>query len=541
MKRILQTLKQYNYLIVLFAYMFVVFAFLASFYIPYFKISLKEIIDFGIVTFLLVIPFTIAKSKIFNRFWIIFAVSSLAFTMVFKLTFYHHYGVRISASALFVIFETNATETSSFLSEYFDLQSVFISILAIIPLLFILLSKVVRKQIYKLIELNFSFLQKSIILLLGVISVFVVHKKLKAENIALVSYYAYNDYIDYKSQLKSELNTKTSPFLKDVSKVETPQTHIFVIGESTSRWNMQLYGYPRETNPELSKLKNELLVFNDVISPNTHTILALDKILTLSDINNPNKTNNASVVQLANMAGYKTYWLSNQRPVGINESIASIMSNASNKQVFANTENTDIGIFDENLLPSLKSVLENDESKRVIFLHLLGTHGAYDKRYPYRFDHFDYTDYPSENKSSKAKRLINTYDNAVRYNDYIISEIITALKNSNVNSSLVYFSDHGDDVYWNADKYLGHNEYHGTKPMYDVPFLIWLSDKEKHKQWNHKQFLQRPYNLEDFIHTFSDIIGVDFDGYKADRSILNINFSPKQRLIKNCLDYDAKN
>ncbi|WP_336145581.1 sulfatase-like hydrolase/transferase, partial [Klebsiella pneumoniae] len=51
-----------------------------------------------------------------------------------------------------------------------------------------------------------------------------------------------------------------------------PATLVLVIGESTNRQRMSLYGYPRNTTPELDKLRDQLAVFNNVITPRPYTI-----------------------------------------------------------------------------------------------------------------------------------------------------------------------------------------------------------------------------------------------------------------------------
>src|SRR5690606_14130732 len=100
---------------------------------------------------------------------------------------------------------------------------------------------------------------------------------------------------------------------------DAPQTYVVIIGESTSARNMGLYGYYRNTNPLLTEIKDELLIFNDVISPHTHTIPSLNKMLSLSNFENPDVIHCGSIVQLANAAGFSTYWISNQQPIGIHE------------------------------------------------------------------------------------------------------------------------------------------------------------------------------------------------------------------------------
>ena len=46
---------------------------------------------------------------------------------------------------------------------------------------------------------------------------------------------------------------------------------------------MQLYGYQRETNPKLSRIKDELVIFDNVLSPHCYTTGSLLKSLTLRD------------------------------------------------------------------------------------------------------------------------------------------------------------------------------------------------------------------------------------------------------------------
>lgn len=59
-----------------------------------------------------------------------------------------------------------------------------------------------------------------------------------------------------------------------------------MIGESTSRKHMSLYGYPRETTPQLDALKaanRNLTVFNNVVASRPYTIEVLQQVLTFAD------------------------------------------------------------------------------------------------------------------------------------------------------------------------------------------------------------------------------------------------------------------
>ena len=54
-----------------------------------------------------------------------------------------------------------------------------------------------------------------------------------------------------------------------------PRTYVFIVGESANRNHLSLYGYKRNTTPKLEAMRDELVVFEDVISPDTHTIPSL--------------------------------------------------------------------------------------------------------------------------------------------------------------------------------------------------------------------------------------------------------------------------
>ena len=44
---------------------------------------------------------------------------------------------------------------------------------------------------------------------------------------------------------------------------------------------------------------------------------------------------------------------------------------------------------------------------------------------------------------------------------------------------MLFLSDHGEEVYKDRNM-AGHNEAIPTKDMFDIPFMLWRSDKYKH-------------------------------------------------------------
>ncbi|WP_156875585.1 sulfatase-like hydrolase/transferase [Lacinutrix venerupis] len=505
----------------------------ALFLIPNTIDYFKELLAFTLFSLIFYALSLLLKNRLRQIFTII-ALAILFALLIIKLSFYSHYGVKINASALFVILETNGVEASEFFVNYFNKTVIVLLIAGIIG--FTISVYLFKAFLNCNFEMSVIFKILSVFYIIG--SLLVINFKFSHENIILSSVKTFKDYKITKSNLKENLAKPLSNNIVVKPIGDKEKTYVVIIGESTSRWHMQLYGYARETNPKLTEIKNELLIFNNVIASNVHTLRALEKSLTLSDFKSPNRIDNASIVQMANAAGFETFWISNQKPVGFYESIPTIISSAAKHKTYVNTQESSDVVLDENLLPHINKALNNTAKQKLIFIHLMGTHSTYNKRYPKDFDVFK----EATNENLKAKKVINEYDNAILYNDFVVREIIESVKSKNQNSYVVYFSDHGDEVYDTFD-FVGHNEFHGTKPMYEVPFIVWFSKQYKQsfpELFSLENITNRPYILEDFIHSFSDISKITFNRFNEEKSIFNSNFKEKKRLIKKGEDYDKR-
>ena len=136
-----------------------------------------------------------------------------------------------------------------------------------------------------------------------------------AQRIYFVDFYRV--FTDYKRQRVREekeiAERQTLPFEVKMLPEKAPQTLVVVIGESHTRHHMSLYGYGRNTNPLLSEQGSGLKVYRDVVSPQVHTIPVLRAALTFADHEHPEKlTEQPSLFELFNRAGYETYLISNQ-------------------------------------------------------------------------------------------------------------------------------------------------------------------------------------------------------------------------------------
>ena len=194
-------------------------------------------------------------------------------------------------------------------------------------------------------------------------------------------------------------------------------------------------------------------------------------------------------------------------------------------------------VKDAELLPELDAVLsEGSSSKKFIVIHLTGTHFNYKNRYPDTFNIFKdtpFSNYPSDENF----KIINDYDNAVLYTDYVVSEIIHKIKALNTKSFVLYLSDHGEELFKDHNM-AGHNEDISTQDMYDVPFLLWQSEDYK----NQKQLtvdVNRPYMLDDLFHSISDLLEITAKEVDLERSIFNTEFKSRKRIIMESSQYET--
>ncbi|MFY0603117.1 MAG: sulfatase-like hydrolase/transferase [Flavobacteriaceae bacterium] len=495
-----------------------------------YKSALDVFILFGdiLLSFTIILCCSLFRHKKINSFLEITGVILFNIIMFIQITHFYLFNDHIKSSTIFIIFDSNSSETFEFLSMYFDFNVTLILTLLVIVAstsIFLMIKNVKSRK-----SLRYTFLYVLVVLIL------LSNYKIRESTFPHAIYRAVKKYQYDKEKFNEITCDKFGGNFSEVKHTDgtDEEVYVLIIGESTTRTHMQLYGYDRKNNPKLDSLKEELTIYNDIISPHTHTIPSLEKVLTLASHESPNKKYDGTLIQLFNKAGFKTYWLSNQKPLGIVETLTTIISNNCDEQIFVNT--SDISL-DEKILSPLKNILKQKARKKFIVIHLMGTHGAYNKRYPVSFQKFDKNP-TTKFMHEKAYETINTYDNAILYNDFIVSKIIEEVKLTRSKSYALYFSDHGEDVYETMNMAC-HTETKGSKPMYDIPFILWSS--EKFKLDNHKFIFDtnRKYSTENLLYTLSDLSSITFKEFDATKSVVNKNFIPKNRFILNHIDYDV--
>lgn len=503
-----------------------------------------------------------------NRIRIIAAVIGVILwaASLAALSYYVIYGQEFSQSVLYVMFETNANEASEYLSQYFSLKIVLIA-LAYTATAILLWTRL--RPVY--IPSPWRFLVSFALLYGLILHPFAVNTLIKdkpfektLDGLAsrmepaapwqfISGYYQYRQQLTSLNSLLNE-NNALPPLanFKDNSG-DAPRTLILVIGESTQRGRMSLYGYPRETTPELDALHKSdpnFTVFNNVVTSRPYTIEILQQALTFANEKNPDLyLTQPSLMNMMKQAGYKTFWITNQQTMTARNTMLTVFSKQTDKQFYMNQQRTQSAReYDSNVLAPFKEVLADPAPKKFIIVHLLGTHIKYKFRYPDGQGKFDNNiDNVPAGLSNDELESYNDYDSANVYNDHIVASLINDYKATDPNGFLLYFSDHGEEVYDTPPhKTQGRNEDNPTRHMYTVPFLLWTSEKwQAAHPRDFSQDVNRKYSSSELIHTWSDLAGLTYDGFDPTRAITSPQFKETTRWIGNpykknaLIDYDT--
>lgn len=463
----------------------------------YVKIFFSVLFFSGLIT----LPFLLM-----NRFWkkLFLIILSLTFFLTSFIDFIHVmiFQFRTNPSSWYSIFSTNKNETFEFINDYFSIYLILaIIIFILIPIFFYFIStKFQTWKYWKMLFISY--------LICFAFSIFFIVKRSEFSYINEISFFNFqNSYSEYNDEIRILQNVKKQNlFVTNISQ-NNNNTHIIIVGESTSKYHMQLYGYKRKTNPKLEKIKDKLIIFNHVKANYAHTIASLQEALFIKE--------KYSLIDLFNSGGAKTYWLSNQKYLGENETAISSMANNADEKIFINPIGKNK--FDGELLLEFEKILNENASEKVIFIHLIGTHLSYQDRYPTNFNHFK-----TKNISpfgDHADSFINHYDNAVLYNDFVISEIIKRCDNLKNNCSVVYFSDHGDEVYDFRD-FHGHSQVLLSKYMTDIPFIVFLNKSLKESMQKTSNInTEKEFSLKEFSNTIQDLYGYESEYYDKTKSL----------------------
>lgn len=310
----------------------------------------------------------------------------------------------------------------------------------------------------------------------------------------------YNLYLAFGRNAASENYKEASRNFKFDARSEhsatAPEVYVMVVGETARTHNFSLYGYPRNTNPLLSKTPG-IKAFPNVTTQSNTTHKSVPMLLSAASAEDFERLfHEKGILAAFKEAGFHTVFISNQLP---NHSFIDFLGEQADEHYFLKKEDASQGNhYDEDLLQKLDEILPLADAsssahyhyryrKLFVVLHSYGSHFNYQERYPRSFAYFK-PDSRSEAKSENRRDLLNAYDNTIRYTDYILHGIIERLQKwegvqtktdgvyDQPTSAMLYTSDHGENIFDDERSLFLHAAPKASDYELHVPFIIWTSD-----------------------------------------------------------------
>ncbi|AYK18368.1 MCR-3-related phosphoethanolamine--lipid A transferase [Aeromonas veronii] len=262
-----------------------------------------------------------------------------------------------------------------------------------------------------------------------------------------------------------------------VTKKDKPTLMFLVVGETARGKNFSMNGYEKDTNPFTSK-SGGVISFNDVRSCGTATAVSVPCMFSnmgRKEFDDNRARNSEGLLDVLQKTGISIFWKENDGGCkGVCDRVPNIEIEPKDHPKFCD-KNT---CYDEVVLQELDSEIAQMKGDKLVGFHLIGSHGpTYYKRYPDAHRQFTPDCPRSDIENCTDEELTNTYDNTIRYTDFVIGEMIAKLKTyeDKYNTALLYVSDHGESL-GALGLYL-----HGTPYKFApddqtrVPMQVWMS------------------------------------------------------------------
>ena len=483
------------------------------FHYPFFKFVFNNV-DYKSFTGVSIIVSLVIAMLVANAFalFLIFFFSRLVGKILLVLFFIinavavyfiNTYSVIIDESMIGNVLNTNYSESSSF----FSIKLVFyVVLLGILPSIFIIKAKIITVTVKKfLVSISLTLLFLLTLAFANASNWLWIDKNSKTlGGLAMPWSYAVNIPLFYIHQFKK--NEKEILLPDATIKDNEKSVVILVIGESARSENFSLYGYPKNTNPLLSKTPN-VSHFN-ATSDATYTTAGIKSIVEHENTDElyeilPNYLyrNNVDVIWRT------TNW--GEPPVHI--------KNYQNREALMPNCKGDGCDYDGILLSGLKEqILASKKNKILIVLHTSTSHGpTYSKKYPAQFEIFKPVCNSVELGNCSHTELVNAYDNTIVYTDYLLANVIKDLKQlQEYKSAMIFVSDHGESLGENNLYMHGLPRSIAPKQQYEIPFIVWTSDNSA-RQMKPNKILTQNY----VFHSVLNFLNIQSPIYKEQMNI----------------------
>jgi len=364
---------------------------------------------------------------------------------------------------------------------------------------------------------------------------FTIHEDVYPINVLYNLNFAIN-----KWKISSQYKILSENFTFDAHREKTVnqrEIYVLVIGETSRADNWRLYGYHRPTTPLLANDTN-IVAFNDVITQSNTTHKSVPIIMSAASAEDYNIIyKQKSILTAFKEAGFTTVFLSNQ---SANHTFTDYFAQEADHIHYYRHFKDNLNNYDEAMLPQLAQYFDSIKGDMFVIVHTYGSHFNYRERYPEEYAKFQ----PDQTmKINKANRdyLINAYDNTIIYTDNFLYQIITILEATNACTSMLYASDHGEDILDDKRQRFLHASPNPTIHQLRIPMFIWFSPVYKEhypeKVSSAIRNKMKPVATNAIFHTLLDMGDIKTDHMEESLSLVAKRFIAKERMYLN--DHDA--
>ncbi|MEK6198857.1 phosphoethanolamine transferase [Psychrobacter sp. Pi2-51] len=303
-----------------------------------------------------------------------------------------------------------------------------------------------------------------------------------------------------------------------------PKLMVFVVGETVRADHIALNGYKRDTTPLLASQPN-IYSFRNATSCGTSTAYSVPCMFSYANRENYDYNTadyNENVLDTLNKQGVKVVWRdNNSSSKGVANRVTFEDFKTPDVNPNCDEECRDIGMLDgfDTLVKSDTGVTADGSAKdTLILLHQMGNHGpAYYKRYPKEFEEYKPVCMTNELAKCDDQSVINAYDNAIRYTDYFLNNVINTLKKyeQDYDVVMVYISDHGESLGEN-NIYL-HGMPYAIAPdaQKQVPVIIWSPTSNNIDKSSLISTINQPVSHDFITPTLLNFFGITTDEVAA--------------------------
>ena len=331
---------------------------------------------------------------------------------------------------------------------------------------------------------------------------------------------------------------------------------VLIIGESYNRHHSSQYGYTMPTTPRQQKLEKQgrLVKYTDVVSPWNLTSFVFKLLFSMYSVGDKGEWCDYPLFpELFRKAGYHVTFLTNQFLPKAKEAVYDFsggffLNNPKLSAAQFDTRNTQLHRYDEDLLKDYDELQGQNTDHNLIIFHLLGQHVQYRQRSPKERKLFRGDDYKElkPNLNARERQTLADYDNAILYNDSVVTEIVKKFENED--AIVIYVPDHGEECYEGdmhffcrmhsakIDARLAHAEF-------DIPMWIWCSRKYiKKRPEIFRQVVNarnRRFMTDALAHMLLYLGGIHARDYNEQLNLLSPEYDESRpRILKKTTDYD---